>query len=302
MKRHFINIIAVIFLFVPVIFFYSCSHSSKKETLIVFHAGSLAVPFKAVADSFMKENPNVVIQAESSGSLDAARKISDLKKPCDFLAVSDYKVIDKLLIPLYAKENILFATNEMVIAYTTESRKSDSINSTNWFRILLEEDIAVGRSDPDADPCGYRSIFVYQLAGIHYQIPGLSEQLTNKKNTLIRPKEVDLLALLETGNVDYILIYKSVAIQHNLKYLVLPNEINLGSPELESFYNKSYAIVSGSMPDMKTSINGTPVKYSYCIPLNAPNPDLAVLFANFLTDTAKGGRILKKNGMIPVKK
>jgi molybdate/tungstate transport system substrate-binding protein len=75
------------------------------------------------------------------------------------------------------------------------------------------------------------------LAEKFYNRPGLVDKMTAKDQQYIRPKEVDLLALLETGVLDYVLIYRSVAEQHNLRYIVLPDEINLKRADFCDFYN-----------------------------------------------------------------
>ena len=67
--------------------------------LIIFHAGSLSVPMKEISAAFKKENPDVNIMMEAAGSVECARKITELKKPCDIMASADYSVIDKLLNP-----------------------------------------------------------------------------------------------------------------------------------------------------------------------------------------------------------
>lgn len=72
---------------------------------------------KEIAAAFRKENPEVNIMMEAAGSVECARKITDLKKPCDIMASADYSVIDKFLIPGYADWNIRFASNEMAIVY-----------------------------------------------------------------------------------------------------------------------------------------------------------------------------------------
>ena len=41
-----------------------------KGDLIIFHAGSLAVPFKKISAVFMEEHPNVKVKAEAAGSRD----------------------------------------------------------------------------------------------------------------------------------------------------------------------------------------------------------------------------------------
>ncbi len=66
--------------------------SNQKQKLIIFHAGSLSVPFKEIAKEFEKLNPNTKIILEVAGSGTCARKITDLHKPCDIMASADYKV------------------------------------------------------------------------------------------------------------------------------------------------------------------------------------------------------------------
>jgi len=56
-----------------------------------------------------------------------------------------------------------FATNEIVIAYSDKSKYSSEINVDNWTDILLRDDVIYSRSDPDADPCGYRAVFTMML-------------------------------------------------------------------------------------------------------------------------------------------
>lgn len=277
---------------------FSCSnHKAGKNKLTVFHAGSLSIPFKEIAEEFKKENPGTEIFAESSGSLDAARKITDLDKECDVLAVADFLVIDKLMVPDHASWNFVFASNEMIIAYNKNSKYSSEINSKNWQEILLREDVIIGRSEPNADPCGYRTVFVCKLAEKSLGLNGLADKLLSKENTVIRPKEVDLLSLLETGNLDYLFIYKSVAQQHNLNYISLDDKINLSNPEFEEFYSTVSMKVAGKEPGTETEIIGSSILYSFTIPKNSPNKDLALKFLLFLVDKEKGGKILEKNGM-----
>jgi molybdate/tungstate transport system substrate-binding protein len=287
-----ITVIAVL-----ILLFISCNNQDKEKKITIFHAGSLSLPFKIIIKEFNKENPNIKVFAESSGSLDAARKVTDLKKECDILAVADFLVIKNLLIPQYASWNFVFAANEMVIAYTKDSRYFDQISADNWNDILLKDDAYIGRSEPNSDPCGYRAVFVFELAEKFFGQAGLKKDLMNKGNTVIRPKEVDLLALLEMGNIDYLMIYKSVAIQHGLKYIELPDEINLSNPEFEELYNSVSITVNGSEKGTKAEIMGSSILYSLTIPLNSKNEDLAIEFILFLTDSEKGGKILIENGM-----
>ena len=263
--------------------------------LVVFHAGSLAVPFKEVAEAFMKEHPNVKVIREAAGSRTCARKIADLKRPCDVMASADYTVIDALLIPEYADWNISFAANEMTIVYHEASRLSDRINRDSWFEVLLDRRVRFGRSDPNADPCGYRSVMTMKLAEKHYMKPGLAKKMLEKDQRFIRPKEVDLLALLESHTIDYIFLYRSVAQQHGLKYLLLPDEVNLKKAALRSWYESVSVKISGKKPGEFISKKGAPMVYGVTIPKSSRNPEAALAFVEFLLDKDKGMAIMEKN-------
>jgi len=300
MKKIFFLILAITF------FISSCGGSDKKNTknsndglkgkLVIFHAGSLSYPVKAICDSFKVRHPDVEILAEAAGSKDCARKISDLKKNCDIMLSSDYKVIDDLLIPEWADWNIKFATNEMAIVYTENSRFADKINKDNWYDILLKKEVAFGRSDPESDPCGVRSVMTMQLAEKFYKQPGLSNKMSTKDRNYIRPKETDLIALLESKAVDYIFLYRSVAEQHKLKYLLLPDEINLKNEKFSDLYATVSVETTGKKPGEKILEKGAPMIYGVTIPKSAQNYDLAIAFLTFFLDSSGGMAIMEANG------
>jgi molybdate/tungstate transport system substrate-binding protein len=264
--------------------------------LMVFHAGSLAVPFKEVAREFNTKYPGVRVLLEAAGSRASARKISDLNREADVFGSADHTVIDTLLIPEHAQWNIRFAANEMVLAYTDHSRRAGEIDSENWYRILLDQRVAYGRSDPNADPCGYRTVLSARLAEIHYAEPDLAERLLGKDQRHIRPKETDLLALLEVGEIDYFFIYRSVARQHGLKWVTLPDEINLKSPEMIDRYKQVTVEISGKTPGSVITKPGAPMVYGVTIPDNARNKRAALAFVTFLLEHDQGMAIMERNG------
>jgi molybdate/tungstate transport system substrate-binding protein len=266
----------------------SKSPASLQGDLIIFHAGSLSAPIKQISQDFEMRNPGVRVLLEAAGSVDCARKITELKKPCDLMASSDYKVIENFLIPEYSGWHIPFAANEMIIAYTYKSRKAAEINRDNWEELLLSHDIRFGRADPASDPCGYRTSMVLDLAEKYYNFPGLADSMRNKDTRYVRPKEVDLLALLDVGEVDFIFIYRSVAVQHHLRYLELPDEINLKNPALAEQYNKVSIKIPANKPGDSLVITGDPMVYSITMPDNAPNKEAAYAFLLFMLDRSGG--------------
>lgn len=293
-KRILFSIISIVS--VSGICFAQQKQAGLSGDLIIFHAGSLSVPMKEIAAEFKKLHPDVNILLETAGSVECARKITDLQKPCDIMASADYKVIDKMLIPRFADWNIRFVANEMCIVYTPKARYQDKINARNWFDILLKKDVAYSRSDPNADPCGYRSVMTMQLAEKFYKKPGLAKSLMDKDQNYMRPKEVDLVALLETEALDYIFIYKSVAVQHQLKYLELPDEINLKNPDYSALYQQATVEINGKQPGQKETMRGEAMIYGVTMLKDAPHKQTATAFLKFLLSKDKGIKILERDG------
>jgi len=276
-----------------------CRNNFRTRQIIIFHAGSLSVPFKQLSDEYEKRNPGIRILLEPAGSLVCARKITELKKPCDIIASADYLVIDELIVPEYASWSIRFATNELVIAFQEKSKYSSEIDSLNWMDILLRDDVTYARSDPDSDPGGYRSVLTFKLAEKYYNMEGLEARLTSKNRDYIRPKEVDLVALVESNAADYMFQYKSVAIQHNLKYIELPDSVNLGNPALNEYYHSVSLEVTGSTPESKITVVGDYINYSLSVLSNAINEEDAVDFVSFLL-SSDGMEIFRKSGQDPI--
>jgi len=268
--------------------------------LIIFNAGSLTVPLDELTKAFQAKHPGVTFETEAGGSNATARKISELGREADLMMSADYTVIDNLLIPDFANWNIQFARNTMVIAYTDQSEHADEINADNWYEILAREGVIYGHSDPDADPCGYRTLLVWQLAEAHYGVDGLYDTLQDHcPPESVRPKSVELIALLESGDMDYAWEYRSVAVQHGLEFVELPDEINLSMVEHADFYGQASVEIAGSEPGATVTMTGAPIVYGVTIPKNAPSPDLALEFVKFLI-SPDGQAIMEAQGQPPI--
>jgi molybdate/tungstate transport system substrate-binding protein len=254
----------------------------QQHQLIVFNAGSLTAPFNDLLKEFAHLHPEVTPQQESSGSLDLVRKIAELGKQCDVLAVADYEVIPSLLIPQFADWYGVFARNQMVLIYASSSKFASKINPNNWYEIVLRPGVQSGHSDPDSDPAGYRTLLLWQLAEKHYRKPGLYEQLNKtvpSKN--MRPKSVELIALLQTGELDYIYGYRSVAEQSGLSFVTLPPEIDLSDSGQAALYSTVSTQVAGNRPGEKKTVKGLPILFALTIPKNAPHQQIAEEFIRF---------------------
>ena len=293
-KRLFLQILIAILLV------FSVTAATAVEKVIVFHAGSLTVPLAKIEKDFEAANPGIDVLREAGGSTKMARMISELGKPADIMASADFKVIDKTLIPGHADWNIRFATNQLVLCYTDNSRYADEVNADNWYKILVKKDVVWGHSDPNLDPCGYRSLMVLQLAEKYYNDTGLYDRLlANRPEKNVRPKSVELVSLLKTGNMDYAWEYLSVAIQHELKYLTLDDHINLGNYQYDAFYKQAQVKVTGKKPGEWIARTGQSVTYGITLVKDAPNADGAILFLEYLLSADGGLKVLKDMGQPP---
>jgi len=265
------------------------------KVLVVFNAGSLARPLRAALDSFaVKEGAEV--QQESAGSLETARKLTELGKVPDIVALADEDVFPGLLMPAYVTWYARFAHNRMVLAYTERSKFGGEISADNWWKILTRPGVETGRSDPQSDPNGYRTLLVLQLAERHYAQPGLGARLLQAMPARnVRPKEADLVGLLQAGELDYIWSYESMAKAQGLKYLQLPSAIDLSSVADSAAYAAARVKVRGKGADSVT-FRGRPIVYALSVPPNAPHRDLAERFVLWLA-SPDGRRVLRAQGL-----
>jgi molybdate/tungstate transport system substrate-binding protein len=262
------------------------------DTVVVFDAGTLALPIKAVFDSFATRSPAVLVQ-ENAGSLETARKLIDLGRVPDVIALADYEIFPRLLVPQQTAWYVPFARNRMVLAYTDRSKGAAEISPQNWWQVITRPGVEVGRSDPNLDPAGYRALLVFQLAEREYNRPGLANALERAAPARnVRPKSADLVALLQTGELDYGWGYESVAQAAHLRYVHLSEHIDLGEPADSAFYAHASVRVTGKTPADTVAFRGEAIVYALSIPTAAPHPTAAARFVAFLLSPA-GARVMR---------
>jgi molybdate/tungstate transport system substrate-binding protein len=282
------------------IWFFTADAAAVRQKVVIFHAGSLKAPLAEIEKRFEKEYPTIDVVREFGGSTKMARMISEKNKPADIMASADFAVIDKTLIPEKAAWNIRFATNQLVLCYTDQSRHAVKVNSGNWYEILQKKDVSWGHSDPNLDPCGYRSLMVLQLAEIYYKQPGLYEKLIqNRPPQNVRPRAVELVAMLKNGQMDYGWEYLSVAVQNDLKYVRLDDHINLGNYKYDSYYRQATVKVTGKKTGTWITRTGKSCTYGITLIKDCANPEGALLFLQYMLDPRNGLAILKSMGQPP---
>ena len=271
------------------------AHAAGSAVLSVYGAGTLAVPFRQLDALFERQHPDVTVQPEFGGSVMMARRITDLHHRADILGVADYHVIPKCLFadagrPAYADWYAGFAGNAITFAYTDKSKYASEVTPQNWYRLLAKPGVAIGRSNPDTDPSGYQTLQMLSLAAKAYSLPDLAAGiLANAPPGNMRDTETSLISALQLGQIDYLAIYRSDAIQHGLDYIQLPAAVDLSDPGDAKLY------AAGIAHTKNGDLAGKPIVYAVTIPTNAPQPALAAQYVALLLSPA-GQRIMAQNG------
>ncbi|NLE09725.1 MAG: tungstate ABC transporter substrate-binding protein WtpA, partial [Dehalococcoidales bacterium] len=308
--------------------------SPEKTKLVVFEAGSLMVPFAQMEKEFEAANQDIDVQLEAHGSIQVIRHLVELGEDIDVVAVADYSLIPMLMYPSmmgdgnpYADWYIEPAANQLVLAYTEQSRYANEVNSNTWYDIIAREDVKLGLSDPRMDAVGYRTLMVLKLAESYYhdnqilqkavtnsftypvseveidestviKVPELLEPADN--HVVLRGASMQLLALLHSNDVDYAFEYKSVALQQGLKYLELPPEINLGDEAFaETYRTVRVKLDFRRFTSVDPEFEGIPIGYGMTIAANSAQPEAAVRFMQFVLGP-DGQRIFLENSHPPL--
>ena len=301
-----------------------CSDAPEKTVVNVVPAGSLLGPMETLEAEYEALHPDVDIRSEGHGSIQCIRQVTDLHRDFDVVIVADESLIpDMMYIPredgngTYATTYIPLARNEMVIAYTNQSRYADEFTAENWMEILCRPDVRTGLSNPMLDAAGYRGMMVLLLAENYYGTDDLFDTLitrnlaqqpvvvrngttaavilpetmkTSGPGLVIRDGSVYLLSLLEAGGIDYAFEYRSVAEEHGLRYLKLPPEIDLSSPA----YGERYDDVSVKLGFQRFSSigserTGRPIVYGITVPTTATHPEEGERFVQFVLQSMNAG-------------
>ena len=303
----------------------------EKTPLVVFAAGSLIQPFNELEKAFEAKYPNIDVLSEYHGSIQVMRHVTELHESIDVVATADQSLVPMLMYAVnvpgtdqpYADWYISMAANKLGIAYQPGSKYADEINAENWWEILSRPDVRVGISDPRFDAVGYRALMVFALAQEVYgndsifnefvqdqfrtpirlvdmddmQIICVPELLETTKGShiLLRGASIALISLLEAGEIDYAFEYESVIHQHGFQLLVLPPNLNLGESDMDEFYGKvTVQLDFQRFATVEPIFKGEPIRYGLTIPSNAPHPDEAALYINFLF-SPEGQEIMRQN-------
>ncbi len=201
---------------------------TSSRSIEVMYAASLVREMEQkIIPEFEKRYGYDVI-SEAKGSVAIVEMVRDgLRKP-DVVISADHELLKELM-PEIIDGYYVFTSNSIVV-----SGKRDV--PENWVEAILNGDVTAGMSDPAVDPLGYRTLIVFKLAELFYGLEFYDDLVEKVK---IFALETDLSANLSAGTVDIGFLYRNMAVNHGLRFVDLPDEVNLGNPDFNKLYSRA---------------------------------------------------------------
>lgn len=219
----------------------------RSTTVAILAAGSLQ---NALANG-LRPLVDVPVRIETHGSATVARMIDAGQRDPDIVSVADTALFEHPLSPDWYS---VFASNALVVAYNPETaggRRLAEAGPQDWYEPIAAGEVALGRTDPDQDPLGYRTLFMLDLASRYYDDAGdLGDRILRRDQ--IYP-ETSLLSQFETGSIDAAVAYRSMAVERGYEYVELPDPIDLSDP---AYADDWYATVSYTLSNGRTVRGG----------------------------------------------
>jgi molybdate/tungstate transport system substrate-binding protein len=182
-----------------------------------------------------------------------------------------------------AREAMPIARTEIVIAYSPSSGYVSALANVGrpggepWWRILESPGFRFGRTDPLTDPQGLNIIFTMRLAADYYRQPDLADRILGPP---INPRQIfqepQVMARLQSGQLDAASAYKTQPRALGLPFIALPGEINLGVASMEPRYRHAAVMLNGKM------FHPAPLVFYAAALAASPHPDLAAAFIRWL--------------------
>jgi molybdate/tungstate transport system substrate-binding protein len=278
--------------------FLSCADRTQDRKVSVLYAGSLATVMEnGLGPAFAKAS-GFEYEGEAQGSLGAARMIHDKLRSPDVFISADPSVNETVLMGAQNGELVTWfltlASSQLVLAYNPGSKFVDKFKAAEagtlpWYEVLKTPGLRFGRGDPRTDPKGYRTLFLFELAGKHYQKPELPGLLGDPINPDQVFPETVLLARVQSGQFDAGVFYKHEVVAHKLPFVSFPPEINLGEPKFSAAYAQtSYTTPSGE------HVTGATILFTIAIPKTVKNKVAAEAFVKFMLTS---GKLLEEFGL-----
>lgn len=260
-------------------------------------AASLRPLLDSLASAQTAAHPGLRFQVQSAGSQVLVRKALELGEPFDVLVLADPVLLQQLR-PDWSAFHVVIATDRLVLARAT-GVDAAALTADNAFDVLLQDDVVLGMANPDLAPLGYRTQLSWMLAEEVLRRPGLAQRLRARVGQRhLYPDASALLAPLQTGELDYALMYGAAVMGAGIGYIELPLSMSLGDPRQSDAYGRVQVEVRAGIGDARVARVGAPVTYAATIAAAADNPAGARALLSGLLSPA-GHTDMRKRGLRP---
>ena len=273
-------------------------------TVLVLYAGSLVSLMENAIRPAFNAATGYEFQGEGKGSVALANEIKDKLRQPDAFISADPTVNDSLAGTKngdLADWYVVWGRTTIVIAYNPKSKFAPQLDQARagtipWYTVLETPGLKLGRTDPQTDPKGYRTIWMLDLAEKFYKQSGLRQAIlgANDNTAQIFPEE-ELVARMQSGQLDAGIFYLSevAGLKPPLPSITLPDAINEGDPAMAQFYSQEIYTNSKGQ-----SFTGSPILYTATVPSVSRNPSGGIAFVQYLA-TASARQLLQASGILP---
>jgi molybdate/tungstate transport system substrate-binding protein len=259
---------------------------AQRGVVSVLYAGSLGAVMEKGLGPALERTTGFGFQGEGQGSVAAARMIRDRLRTPDVFISADPAVNSAILMGPNNRNLVgwylTFAAADLVIGYNPKSRFKNDFDQARagkllWYDVLARPGVKLGRTDPNLDPKGYRTLFLFELAERHYQKLGLVALLGGPTNPAQIFPEPELLIRMESGQLDAAIFYRHEVVAHGLPFIELPDEVNQSNPRLAALYRERRYTTDRGM-----TVTGVPILFTITILATARNAPGALGFVRFV--------------------
>ena len=260
--------------------------------ILSYSADAYAVETSALLNGFSSSTGVPVAPVKSGGSFADANEIAAGAPDDVFVSVALSATDSAHLLSRSPDWAVGFASDQIVLAYVNgtsaesvaslgvAAAKSNSTSDWNdFFTSLTSGRVKVGIGDPAEDPAGLRGWLALEAAGYLYDNGSqgaYAGALARAGANVTGANAAALVAPLESGQIQFLFIYRSAAMADRLSFIQLDSHINFGDPALGAFYGRfSYADAAGVTV-------GAPIILCVTVPLGSSDSQAALEFVQYV--------------------
>jgi len=271
--------------------------AADKPVIRVAYAGSMGVVMDNAAGPAFAKTHNATYQGTGQGSYALAHLLAAHQMQADVFVTITPGPMQVLKQAGMVTQAVPVASTQMVISYSPRSRFAADFAAAaqgrkNWYDVLSEPGLHLGRTDPAIDPQGANALLTLQLAAAYYHRPDLLRKIAGEAQSTAQIfTEPSLMSRLEAGQIDAAISYLSAAQSHHLPTIDLPDEINLGNPAMQAPWYERASITLNNGKTLKVQ----PLVFYAAVLGNSQQPQLARDFVAFLQSDA-GQTLFREHG------